>query len=43
MRTSYLYASRGIHAKGGGRGNWIRTSDFYLPKIALYQAELYPE
>ena len=26
-----------------GRGDWIRTSDFYLPKIALYQAELRPD
>ena len=26
-----------------GRGERIRTSDFYLPKVALYQAELHPE
>ena len=26
-----------------GRGDWIRTSDFSLPKRALYQAELRPE
>ena len=25
-----------------GRGDWIRTSDFLLPKQALYQAELRP-
>ena len=28
---------------GYGRGDWIRTSDFLLPKQALYQAELRPE
>ncbi len=27
----------------GGRGERIRTSDFYLPKVALYQAELHPD
>ena len=26
-----------------GRGDWIRTSDFYVPNVALYQAELHPE
>ena len=26
-----------------GRGERIRTSDFYLPKVALYQAELHPD
>jgi hypothetical protein len=26
-----------------GRGDWIRTSDFSLPKRALYQAELRPD
>src|SRR5258706_9634398 len=26
-----------------GRGERIRTSDFYLPKVALYQAELRPD
>ena len=26
-----------------GRGDRIRTCDFYLPKVALYQAELHPE
>src|SRR5690606_29360086 len=25
-----------------GRGDWIRTSDFLLPKQALYQTELHP-
>jgi hypothetical protein len=25
-----------------GRGERIRTFDFYLPKVALYQAELHP-
>ena len=29
--------------RGIGRGDWIRTSDFHLPKMALYQAELRPE
>ena len=28
---------------GSGRGDWIRTSDFHLPKMALYQAELRPD
>ena len=26
-----------------GRGRGIRTHDIQLPKLALYQAELYPE
>lgn len=26
-----------------GRGERIRTFDFYLPKVALYQAELHPD
>ena len=26
-----------------GRGDRIRTCDFYLPKVALYQAELHPD
>ena len=26
-----------------GRGDKIRTCDFYLPKVALYQAELHPD
>jgi hypothetical protein len=25
-----------------GRGDWIRTSDFYVPNVALYQAEPRP-
>ena len=25
-----------------GRGDWVRTSDFYVPNVALYQAELHP-
>ena len=29
--------------EGFGRGDWIRTSGFSLPKRALYQAELRPE
>ena len=28
---------------GGGRGRGIRTLDIQLPKLALYQAELYPD
>ena len=28
---------------GLGRGDRIRTCDFYLPKVALYQAELHPD
>jgi hypothetical protein len=31
------------HAPQIGRDGWIRTNDIYLPKIALYQAELHPE
>ena len=31
------------HCLNFGRGERIRTSDFYLPKVALYQAELHPE
>ena len=27
----------------GGRGDRIRTCDFYVPNVALYQAELHPE
>ena len=26
-----------------GRGDRIRTCDFYVPNVALYQAELHPE
>ncbi len=26
-----------------GRDDWIRTSDFYVPNVALYQAELRPD
>ncbi len=26
-----------------GRGDRSRTCDFYLPKVALYQAELHPD
>jgi hypothetical protein len=26
-----------------GRGDWIRTSDFYVPNVALYQAEPRPD
>ena len=26
-----------------GRGDWIRTNDFYVPNVALYQAELHPD
>ena len=26
-----------------GRDDWIRTSDTYVPNVALYQAELHPE
>ena len=26
-----------------GRGERIRTSGFYVPNVALYQAELHPE
>ena len=26
-----------------GRGDWIRTSDFYVPNVALCQAELHPD
>ena len=25
-----------------GRDDWIRTSDTYVPNVALYQAELHP-
>ncbi len=25
-----------------GRGDRIRTCDFYVPNVALYQAELHP-
>ena len=32
----------GKWSRGDGRGDWIRTSDFLLPKQALYQAELRP-
>ena len=31
------------HCLNFGRGERIRTSDFYLPKVALYQAELHPD
>ena len=33
----------GMIEKNTGRGERIRTSDFYLPKVALYQAELHPD
>ena len=26
-----------------GRGDWIRTSDFFVPNEALYQAEPHPD
>ena len=26
-----------------GRGDRIRTCDFYVPNVALYQAELHPD
>ena len=26
-----------------GRGEWNRTTDLYVPNVALYQAELHPE
>jgi hypothetical protein len=38
-RQSSLYAL--LRAKTG-RGDWIRTSDFYVPNVALYQAEPRP-
>ena len=26
-----------------GRSDWVRTSDLYVPNVALYQAELHSE
>ena len=26
-----------------GRGEWNRTTDLYVPNVALYQAELHPD
>ncbi len=26
-----------------GRDDWIRTSDLYVPNVALYQAEPHPD
>jgi hypothetical protein len=35
--------SKALNAKElNGRGDWIRTSDFYVPNVALYQAEPHP-
>ena len=35
------------HHKSGafyfGRSDWVRTSDLYVPNVALYQAELHSE
>ena len=36
-----VYRTRLHHSVGRGRG--IRTLDIQLPKLALYQAELYPD
>jgi hypothetical protein len=30
------------HARASGRDDWTRTSDFHVPNVALYQAELRP-
>ncbi len=29
--------------KKNGRGEWNRTTDLYVPNVALYQAELHPD
>lgn len=33
---------RGLLTSNFGRGDMIRTCDFYVPNVALYQAELHP-
>ena len=42
IRLSYRRNALGCRATAG-RGRGIRTHDFQLPKLALYQAELYPD
>src|SRR5687768_11852704 len=32
-----------FHQRTNGRGKRIRTSGLYVPNVALYQAELYPD
>src|SRR5690606_25271605 len=33
----------GLFVESIGRGDRIRTCDFYVPNVALYQAELHPD
>ena len=46
LREAMRHCDAGLGALGAGkngRGRGIRTLDIQLPKLALYQAELYPE
>ena len=38
--TSSCHCITGFPPLGSGRSDWIRTSDFDVPNVALYQAEL---
>ena len=46
LREAMRHCDAGLGAPGAGkngRGRGIRTLDIQLPKLALYQAELYPD
>ena len=40
LATSSCHCITGFPPLGSGRSDWIRTSDFDVPNVALYQAEL---
>ena len=40
LATSSCHCITGFPSLGSGRSDWIRTSDFDVPNVALYQAEL---